>query len=87
MAAPYPLWWQRPATAALLALLLAPSACVDTRHHYPSLAPRPAEQRDDVEPVRPHPPLIADPALDRQIVEDERTLAAITARFDPLGTR
>ncbi|MGJ3646839.1 hypothetical protein ACLB0R_00005 [Sphingomonas sp. GlSt437] len=71
---------------ATVALSLA-AACADTRHHYPSLLPRPIEQREDLEPVRPHPALVPDPALDTQVTSEEHTLAAITARADPLIER
>lgn len=68
-------------SAVLIVLVL--SACGRTDSTYPSLALRPAEAKGFAEPDAPPPaPLAADPALDAQVAQGRRSLAAIVSGFD-----
>jgi hypothetical protein len=65
---------------ASLAVLL--SACSTDQDSYPSLAPRPIEQRSD-EVVSPPPAaLVPDPALDARITKARAALADAAQSFD-----
>jgi len=73
---------------SLCAALLSLGACAVTDGPYPSLAPRPAEKLGFAEPAAPPPaPLVADPALDRQIADNARERAAAAMAFDTGAAR
>lgn len=55
------------------------AACTTPDGGYPSLLPRPIENRDDAEPVRPDPVATPDAALDARIAQ-KRTAAADAAK-------
>ncbi|MFZ3482447.1 hypothetical protein [Sphingomonas sp. 3-13AW] len=66
-------------------LLLVPvvltSSCAQDRGDFPSLLPRPIEQRSDAEPDRPLPVAAPDPALDAQIAKLMQEVEAADAGF------
>lgn len=60
-------------------MLLA--GCSQATGHYPSLLPRPVEEKGFAEPVRPAPIVTPDAALDSRIAEITGTLETDNARF------
>lgn len=73
---------RRPIFLAALALPLGlPAACTTPDGGYPSLLPRPIENRDDAEPVRPDPVATPDAALDARIAQKRAAAADAAKRF------
>lgn len=66
---------------ALLACLLAATACSQDQTVYPSLGIRPAEKLGFAEPVAKPAVAAPDPALDTQIATMSKTLDGITTGF------
>lgn len=64
-----------------LAAPLGLCACSTAGDGYPSLLPRPIEQRPDRDPVRPDPVATPDSALDSRIAAQRTAAEAIATRF------
>ena len=69
-------------TLPAIALVISLGSCTVRDDGFPSLLPRPIEQRSDAEPVVAPTSPIADPALDTDIVRLEKALADTKAAFD-----
>jgi hypothetical protein len=65
----------------IIATVLTLGACTTQHGIYPSLAPRPIEQRSDAEPSRPTPVATPDSALDSHIAELTDTLQQSDSAF------
>jgi hypothetical protein len=72
---------------ALLLIAAALAGCAQTGGAFPSLAPRPIEQRSDAPPERPAPVATPDAALDAQIAALTKRLADAATAFDPAAQR
>jgi len=65
----------------LLGIFIALSGCAAETKHFPSLLPRDYENRDDLEPVRAIPPLVADATLDSNIANAAERFAESNRSF------
>lgn len=63
----------------LVPMLLA--GCARDSGRFPSLLPRAAETQSDLEPVRPVPPQVADPAIDAALAQTDAKLTAAASGF------
>jgi hypothetical protein len=76
---------RRPALACLS--LLALSACAAPNGKYPSLAPRPIEQRSDAPPAETPVEAAPDPALDARLASFNADLASAASDFATAADR